>query len=231
MVSGMRQIGKIKCLETIKTENENADLIILFHGYGADAYDLQTLSEVIPLKNEKNWLFPQGPLEVPIGPGWTGRAWWNIDMEAIQTMAQRGEHRDMTNEHPDGLKKIRPQILDLVEKSGTPWERVILGGFSQGAMLATDIYLHAPTTPKGLIVFSGQVLCQEEWKPLIAKHKGKKFFMSHGTQDPILAFKGAQKLETLLCQNGMKGQLLSFAGVHEIPPMVILAARDYLNSL
>ena len=49
--------------------------VIFFHGFGADAYDLKSLSEVLSTKNPSRWVFPQGILEVPIGPGWTGRAW------------------------------------------------------------------------------------------------------------------------------------------------------------
>jgi phospholipase/carboxylesterase len=231
MVVRMRQIGKFKCLESQMADQDDADLIILFHGYGADAFDLQTMSDVINPKDAKNWLFPQAPLEVPIGPGWTGRAWWNIDMLAIQEAANRGGHRDMTNENPEGLIKFRPQLLEMIEKTKVPWNKIILGGFSQGAMLATDLFLHAPAAPKGLMIFSGQLICKENWKALVANRAGKKFFMCHGTKDPVLSITGAQRLESLLTQNGMKGKLLSFPGVHEIPQLAISAATEYLNSL
>jgi len=231
MVRHMRQIGKIKCIEVSPSTPGESTLVLLFHGFGADAYDLQTLSDVMTPKHPHHWLFPQGPLEVPIGPGWTGRAWWNIDMMEIQAAAEKGQHRDMTNVHPPELPKLRTQIFEMVEKLNVPWSRIVLGGFSQGAMLATDLYLHAPESAKGLMIFSGQLLCKETWKPLVPKRAGKKFFMSHGTQDPILSFVGAQRLETLLTQNGMKGRLLSFPGAHEIPMQAISAATEYLNSI
>jgi len=47
----------------------------------------------------------------------------------------------------------------------------------------------------------------------------------------VLSHTGAQRLETLLTQNGMKGKLLSFNGAHEIPMQAISAASEYLNSL
>jgi phospholipase/carboxylesterase len=226
----MRQLGSIKCIE-VPSHKDNAHLLILFHGYGADAYDLQTLSDVIETPWPTDWLFPQGPMEVPIGPGWTGRAWWNINMDAIQEAAARGEHRDLSEEYPEGLKKIRPRIFEMIEKTGIPWKRVILGGFSQGAMLATDIFLHAPETAKALLILSGNLLCKKDWVSLIKNHEGGRFFMSHGKNDAVLAHSGAARLETALTQNGMKGRLLSFAGGHEIPPQIILAARDFLKTL
>jgi len=228
----MRQFGKIKCIE-VPTESSSADpeLIILFHGFGADAYDLQTLSDVLSPPQPSTFLFPQGPVEVPIGPGWTGRAWWNIDLEAYQQAAAQGTLRDLPKEDPPGLHKIRPHILEMVAQSRTPWNKVILGGFSQGAMLATDIFLQAPQTPKGLMIFSGNLICQDVWRPLVEKRKGSMFFQSHGQSDSVLPYVGAQRLETLLTQGGMKGRLLSFPGGHEIPEQILLKANEYLKSL
>jgi phospholipase/carboxylesterase len=231
----MRRIGSINCIEVpaklTKGQDEIDGLVILFHGYGADAYDLQTLSDVLTMPKPADFLFPQGPLEVPVGPGWTGRAWWQIDMEAMQKAAASGNPRDPAKEYPEGLKKLRPQVLQMIEKTGTPWDRIVLGGFSQGAMLATDLFLHAPVAPRSLLIFSGALICQDEWKELAPKRKGHTFFQSHGKNDTVLAYKGAQQLETLLTQAGMKGRLQGFSGAHEIPLQTLQQATEYLRTV
>ncbi len=227
----MRQLGKIKCLEQINdsTAGDEAPWVIFFHGYGADANDLFPLAQAIPTRKTLNWLFPQGTLEVPIGPGWTGRAWWNIDMNAIQAAAQKGETRDMSDETPAGLKKSREMAFEMIKQMRIPWNKIILGGFSQGGMLATDLYLHAPETPAGLVLMSSTLLNQEEWKGLVPARAGQKFFQSHGERDTVLGIKQARQLETLLCQNGMKGSLMSFGGGHEIPGPVLGKIGIYLD--
>ena len=228
----MRQLGKIHCLEKINDDQmgDSAPWIIFFHGYGADAHDLASLSGVIPTKKTFNWLFPQGNLEVPIGPGWTGRAWWNIDMQAIQNAAAKGETRDMISEVPAGLKKAREMTFEMIKQLRVPWNKIILGGFSQGAMLATELFLNAPETPAGLALMSGTLINQDEWKKQIPQRAGCKFFQSHGEADMVLGYKQAQKLETLFCQNGMKGSLMGFRGGHEIPQGVLSKLGEYLNS-
>jgi phospholipase/carboxylesterase len=227
----MRRIGNINCIE-VPANNDDVDgLIILFHGYGADAYDLQTLSDVLTPAKPADFLFPQGPLEVPIGPGWTGRAWWALNVQALQEAAASGSPRDLSKESPEGLKKIRPQVLQMIEKTGTPWDKIVLGGFSQGAMLATDLFLHAPQTPKGLMILSGALICQDEWRALAPQRKGSQFFQSHGKSDTVLGYKGAQQLETLLTQAGLKGRLHGFAGGHEIPMETLRQASEYLKNL
>lgn len=225
----MRQLGKIHCQEI--NHDDNAPWVIFFHGYGADANDLKSLGEVISTKKTYNWLFPNGPLEVPIGPGWTGRAWWNIDMMEIQRAMESGTHRDFSNDTPKGFEKSRDLAMEMIRQLKVPWNQIILGGFSQGAMLATELYLRAPETPKGLVIMSGTLVCQDKWKELIPTRAGEKFFQSHGESDQVLGFKQAQKLETLLTQNGMKGSLTGFRGGHEIPALVVNKIGQYINEL
>jgi phospholipase/carboxylesterase len=206
--------------------------VILFHGFGADAYDLQSLSEVIvPPEGKSNWLFPQGVLEVSIGPGWTGRAWWNIDVDALARRQAQGENVDLSGEKPEGLEKLRPMIFEMIEQLGVPWNKIILGGFSQGAMLATDIFLHAGKTPRGLMIFSGALVNKENWKPLVPNRQGAKFFICHGQSDAVLPHRSGQQLETMLNAGGMKGGLYTFQGGHEIPPAAIAKANEYLKGL
>ncbi|MGZ3768989.1 MAG: alpha/beta hydrolase [Bdellovibrio sp.] len=225
----MRQLGKIHCQEINK--DDNAPWIILFHGFGADCNDLFSLGDMVSTKKTYNWLFPNGILEVPIGPAWMGRAWWNVDMLEIQRASERGELRDFSNETPNGMSKAYDMAMEMIKQMKIPWNKIILGGFSQGAMLATEIYLRAPETPAGLLIMSGTLLHQEEWKKLIPARQGQKFFQCHGEMDPILGFKQAQKLETLLTQGGMKGSLVKFRGGHEIPPQVLAKTGEYLDSL
>jgi phospholipase/carboxylesterase len=225
----MRQLGKIHCLEINK--DDNAPWVIFFHGFGADCNDLFSLGELIRTKKNYNWLFPNGFLEVPIGPGWTGRAWWPVDMMEIQRAAENGEHRDFSDTTPPGLIRAYDLAMEMIKQLRVPWENIVLGGFSQGAMLATELYLRAPVAPAGLVIMSGTLLHQEEWKNLASNRQNKKFFQCHGTMDPILGITQAQKLETLLTQNGMKGSLLPFRGGHEIPQPMLLKISEYLNSL
>lgn len=229
MQQNMRRLGKINCLEI--NNSDDAPWVVLFHGYGADAPDLFSLGEMISTNKTLNWLFPQGPLEVPIGPGWTGRAWWNIDMQSIMDAQAKGTTRDMADVIPDKFPQLRAQIDEMIKQLRTPKNQIILGGFSQGAMLATDLFLRSEENFAGLCLLSGTLINQTEWKSFAEKKSGQTFFQSHGTSDTVLGFKQAQKLETLLTQAGMKGSLQPFSGGHEIPMEVLRKMTAYLNGL
>lgn len=225
----MRQLGKIKGLEI--NNSDSSPWIILFHGYGADADDLFGLAQYIDPQNNYNWYFPQGILEVPIGPGWTGRAWWKIDMNSIMEAQAQDTTRDMSDIIPEGIDKLRTMIDEMIKQLRVEKSNIILGGFSQGAMLATDTYLRDTSNFKGLCILSGTLILQDQWKELAAKKSGNKFFQCHGKNDTVLGFKQAQKLETLLTQAGMKGALQGFSGGHEIPMETIRGFQNYLNSI
>ena len=75
----------------------------------------------------------------------------------------------MRTEIPEGLASARRKLMALLEvaqvETGLPMSRFLLGGFSQGAMLATDVTLRLEEAPAGLAALSGTLLCEEEWRP------------------------------------------------------------------
>ena len=73
---------------------------------------------------------------------------------------------------------------DLDRHEGLPPDRVFLGGFSQGAMLACDTVLRSPRAFAGLLILSGSIIAQREWEERWPARKGLPVFQSHGTDDP-----------------------------------------------
>lgn len=201
---------------------EPALTVLLFHGYGADAADLAPLSMAIGQKKKSlRWLFPDGPL--PLDALGMGRAWFDIDVDALE--------RDYSKVRPEGMEEARRAALDFISALGLPWDKLVLGGFSQGAMLATDLALSAPEAPRGLMILSGSLVDEERWSGLAAGRRGLPFFQSHGSADPILSFRLALKLEALLRAAGLEGRLLRFEGGHSIAPEVVEGMSAFLNEL
>jgi phospholipase/carboxylesterase len=224
-----RKIGRLDALE-LKGDPE-APTVVLFHGYGADMHDLASLANVIQAPKGTNWVFPNGHLSIPLGGHYEGRAWFPISVSELERAMATGEVIDFSTIVPPGLKKAREMALELVENLKVPMNRLVLGGFSQGAMLATDLTLHLETPPAGLVLLSGTLVNGDQWSALAPKHSGLRFFQSHGIRDAVLGFAMAERLEKLLHQAGWKGKLQRFEGAHEIPPEVIIQLGAYLRQL
>jgi phospholipase/carboxylesterase len=223
----------IQYLDDIQHPHDpDAYWVFLFHGFGADASDLKSLSEVLTPQNKKiNWIFPNGVFSVPIAPMMSGRAWWPLTLSQLPT--------DWSLYTPPELSQILPAIWKMIDSFKIPWNKVILGGFSQGAMLATEVYLSAPEMPAGLISLSGALIRKNEWSAKLAQRQkeattsGKtlKAFFSHGENDPVLPSSGTQKLIQMFKAHGFQCDFASFRGGHEIPMPAVTKAHSYLNAI
>lgn len=222
------QWEKFEDLNFIAKTQDGADTaVILFHGYGADATDLYSLSQVYKLQAKADWFFPQGALEVPIGPMMTGRAWF--------ALTQR-DFENLTNQeiYDEGIapkdEKLAQKVSRFLNQMGKNYENVIIGGFSQGAILTSHSFYRLNFSPKGLLLFSGYLVNPSAF-PTIPDALKIPFFQSHGNHDQVLPVKGAKKLHEKLKTMGLEGRWFEFGGAHEIPMDVIAESQIFVNSL
>lgn len=220
-----RRIGPLQAIEFAAPQD--APVVVLFHGYGANGADLAPLASEMSLAKPARWVFPDAPLALDFG----GLAWFAIDVAAIEEAQRTGKAVDWADAAPPGFDAARESAAEFLEALGAPPSQVVLGGFSQGSMLAVDLALRAQDAPRGLAVLSGNLILQKEWRELAPRRKGLKFFQSHGIADPVLGYQGARRLEKLLREGGLDGKLLSFEGGHAIPPEAAEALARWLDAL
>lgn len=208
-------------------------LVILLHGFGAPGDDLVPLWPYLDAPRGTRFVFPVGPLSLPMGFG-ESRAWWMLDLDRLTKDREAGRPRDLSHEVPKGLPEARAQLLtflqDLDRRLGAGPAQTVLGGFSQGAMLACDVALRNPRPLAGLVLLSGTLVSQREWEPLMPKRKGLRVLQSHGTQDPLLPYGQAERLRDLLTGAGMVVDWISFRGGHEIPDTVLNRLGTFLRT-
>lgn len=223
MRSTRRHVGSFELLEVLGDYDSPA--ILLLHGYGASASDLSGLAGIWP---GIHWIFPEAPLELPLGDGIVGRAWFPIDFGALE---QAHALQDATLCFSvEAMMQARHELQSLVEELKIPPSKLFIGGFSQGAVLATDLVLNQKESAAGLLLFSPTVVSgHANWGELSKQHAGMPFFASHGSQDPILPLHGACKLTDLLKEAGLSGDLVTFEGAHEIPLSIMNKLRSFLE--
>ena len=220
-------LKNIAGIEALCIENQDPETAVVFlHGYGANMQDLFPLWEMWD-NGKFNWYFPNGILPLPMGY-YEGRAWFSIDMEALDRAIRTGEFRDMANSVPPELDLTLKQQEHFLTELSKKHKKIIVGGFSQGAMCASHLALNPNLKLDGLVLLSGNLLAEEKF-PKAAK--GIPFYQSHGTRDPILPLKGAQLLENKMKGLNFQGSLHVFEGGHEIPMKVINEVKSFLHSL
>ena len=235
-------VGRLKCrsVDGLAEGTVPNLVVVLCHGYGASGTDLVPIGEELldqnsVLRDRVQFLFPEAPLAMDdLGlPG--GRAWWHLDLMKLQIAAATGQFRDLRNERPKGLVAAREALSETIrlwsDRTTLPLSRFVLGGFSQGAMLTTDVSLHLDTNPAALIAMSGSLINETEWRELAPQHAGLRVLQSHGTADPLLPFAAAEWLRDLLTSAGATVEFLPFRGGHQIPFEVFHSISKTLEEL
>jgi phospholipase/carboxylesterase len=201
------------------------------HGYGAPGDDLVPLGRYLRAPSSVRFVFPEAPLALE---GEACRAWWELDITLFERRA-RGERVDRSEEMPKTLPALREQVFamltDLEQKLQVSRDRIVLGGFSQGSMMACDVALHCEQKPAALVLLSSTLIARPIWAPRMATMQGVRVLQSHGRSDPLLPFEDAVRLADLLRAGGAELSLQEFAGGHEIPPSVLEALARLITEL
>ncbi|MCB9559960.1 MAG: phospholipase [Kofleriaceae bacterium] len=208
-------------------------VVVLLHGFGAPGDDLVSLAEWIDVPGVA-WVFPEAPLELG-GLYGDARAWWMLDLERIERDLARRSPSDRSTEVPEGMAPARARIVALLDavrtELGVPDDRVVLGGFSQGAMLAIDVVLHTTRAFAGAALLSGTLLARQDWEPRMAARAGLRVLQSHGTLDGLLPYAAAETLRDLLVAAGWRLDWIPFDGGHELPPPLLGELGEFLAGL
>ena len=215
-------------------------LVVFCHGYGASGEDLvpfvPELLEREPRLAPVRFAFPAGPLSLGQAAWGDARAWWPLDWMKLAAAARSPEAREaLSNEVPEGLvsarRKLQGSIEALLAGSGVAPERVVLGGFSQGGMLATDLALHWEHRPAALVALSAVPVTANTWRKLAPRRAGLPVILSHGREDMVLPYSGGEALRELLSSAGLAVEFIPFDGPHTVHPDALDRVAQLLGSL
>ncbi|WP_146578957.1 alpha/beta hydrolase [Neorhodopirellula pilleata] len=222
-------IGSLRCI-VVDGSAEPRIPVILCHGYGAPGDDLASLTphliewigrDAAALR----FVYPEAPHDLSDLGMPQGRAWWPLNMAAMQELLQTNRFSELHDAEPPEIDVARGALQETVEAvlanmPGSPAPETIpycLGGFSQGAMLTMDLSLRGTMPPpKTLVQFSGTLVCANQWKASLSRLSRTKVLQSHGRIDPILPFSSAEALRDLLREGDVDVDFVAFQGPHTI---------------
>jgi phospholipase/carboxylesterase len=147
--------------------------IVLLHGRGTDEHDLAPLLDVLDPERALVGVTPRAPLQLPPG----GNHWYAV--------------RQIGFPDPDTFRRtyeLLSEWLDaLPEALGVPWERTLLGGFSQGAVMSYALGLGAGRpAPGALLALSGFMPTVDGFALDLESRDGYPAAIGHGTLDPVI---------------------------------------------
>ena len=207
-------------------------VVVLMHGFGARGDDLVPLWRAVDAPRGTRWVFPEAPLVLQAVPV-EARAWWPVDIEEMMAASNRGGFEAFARRPPPGLVQARERVVaclgELRAKLGV--RRLVLGGFSQGAILTCDIALRTDQDLAGLVVLSGMPVASDDAGAIAIDRTALPVYQSHGTSDVLLPFAQAEKLRDALAARGMNVTWAPFRGGHEVADNVLRGLGEWLKGL
>lgn len=165
-------------------ESATSPTLVLLHGYGSNKEDLFGLR---PYFKGYNLVCFQAPIAMGMG----GYAWYPIDWNNGAKIIDSEE-----------VASAKSLVLDAIEEWTASKQisgPLVLGGFSQGAILSTAVYASG-FTADGYVFLSGYAL--PEWRNQLSSFMSTTpVFQSHGTEDPVIPFEWAHATAELLTAN------------------------------
>ena len=160
-------------------KGEARALVVFLHGYGADGADLLGLADVLgPHLPGVAFVAPDAPDRC--SGGGFGFQWFPIPRFDGSTEAMAAAGVEASAADLNAFLDAR-----LAEEGLTP-DRLVLVGFSQGAMMSLHVAPRRAETVAGVVAISGRLL-QPDALATEARVKPPVLIM-HGDQDPVVPF-------------------------------------------
>ena len=191
--------------------------LVLFHGRGVDENDLFPLLDSLDPERRLVGATPRGPLSLTPG----GAHWYSFR----EVGSPDKETFDASYELVGGW------LAGFAEETGVPPERMVLGGFSQGAVMAYALGLgQGSPRPAGLIALSGFIPTVEGFE-LDLSPPLPPAAIGHGTLDPVISVEWSRRAKQRLEQAGADVLYREYPLPHAVDPGYLSELSTWLSDL
>jgi phospholipase/carboxylesterase len=189
--------------------------LVLLHGRGADEHDLLPLADALDPGRRLHVVAPRGPLALPPG----GAHWYVLaGVPTPDPETFRATYATLT-----GWLDALPETI------GVPWERTVLGGFSQGSVMSYAAGLGAGRpSPAGILALSGFVPEVPGFDLALDARAGLPVAIGHGSADPVIPVRFGRRAAQRLADAGLDVTYRESPMAHGIDPGFLADLRGWI---
>jgi phospholipase/carboxylesterase len=191
--------------------------LVLFHGRGADEHDLVPLLDALDPERRFVGLTPRGPLSLPPG----GAHWYVLG--GIGTP----ERETFTASFAAAEEWLEASLAEY--RIGV--DRLVLGGFSQGGVMAYSLGLGAGRPRPAAIVAFSSFIPRVEGFELDLSPPLPPVAIGHGTLDSTIEVEWGRRARALLDSAGAELLYRETPMFHQIDPEFVREVSVWLRSL
>lgn len=199
---------------TREVESEPYGAMLLLHGRGADENDLFPLFDMLDPERKLVGAAARGPLSLPPG----GAHWYVV---------RRVGYPDPDTFFPT-LERLTSWFDGWSHEIGIPPERIVVAGFSQGAVMSYALSLgRGRPTPAAVIALSG-FIPRVEGFDLDLDRPGLPIAIGHGTYDPVITADFGRDARDRLMEAGIEPLYRESPMDHTIDPGFVRELQPWL---
>ena len=177
-------------------------MVVMIHGRGADMNDLADLAPMLDAAGGCRFVFPNAPKPFEPYPGmamgWTWFEGWPPAHESV--VESRAEMLRFFEE--------------ITRKYPTPEGKLVIAGFSQGALMSLDSGLRTDLKLAGIICMSGGLY--EHDLPDLRTRVGLPVLIAHGSADDVVPVNYARRARRVLEDAGLVVEYHEYPMGHQV---------------
>ncbi len=204
----MSAVAEPLSYRTRPAAGEPQGALVLLHGRATDENDLFPVLDLLDPRRRLVGVTVRGPLSLPPG----GRHWYAVPRVGFPDPAT----------FRSTLEALYALLDALPAAIGVGIGETVLGGFSQGAVMAYALGLAAGRpSPAGILALSGFIPTVPGFELDLASRRGLPVAIAHGSLDPVISIQFARQARDRLEQAGLDVGYHESAMAHTIDPRVI----------
>mgnify|MGYP000651514964 FL=1 len=191
---------------------EPAGALVLLHGRGADEHDLFPLLDALDPERRLLGVAPRGPLALPPG----GAHWYRLG--------------GIPTPDPATFQPTFAETAAFLDGLPVPTGRIVLGGFSQGAVMSWALGLGAGRPrPAAIVALSGFLPRVEGFALDLDGLDGYPVAVAHGSLDPVIPVGFGREAAAVLRQAGADVRWWESPVPHAIDPRLLPELRAFVE--
>lgn len=192
-------------------------VLILFHGYGSNGEDMLGLARELGL-DDTAYICPNGPIDL----GFNGYSWFPIEDINLAQLSLN-DRNELTKRAFNNISSIKALIQDITSKYNVQANEIMLGGFSQGGLIA----ILSGVQIAGLEAVIGMSAIPLGEVEIVNK---PQVLLTHGDCDPIIPQKEMEQNLEMLQSYGISVQRLIVNGLgHGVNQKCLYTINNFLK--
>lgn len=201
--------------------------VVMLHGLGDTGAGWASAAQQIRAPANTRWIFPTArTVPVTLNGGARMTAWFDLNALDAESII---DDETMINE---SVRYVEALVRQEMAK-GVASDKIVIGGFSQGGVVALTAVLRSELKLAGCLALSTYLPLRDQYPAKFGPYaKDVPILQGHGTNDMVLRYDYGKMSNDVLTSNGVKADFKTYTGMaHSACAEEFDDVADFLESV